>query len=73
MANNTLEGNRRHIPRQTGRTTTLVDAIEGTLADFLAAQIAALDAASDVSPAYPVWHQRGVAALNEPAATGRAR
>ena len=32
------------------------------------AQIAALDAASDVSPAYPVWHQRGVAALNEPAA-----
>jgi len=44
VANNTLEGNRRHIPRQTGRTTTLVDAIEGTLADFLAARIAALDA-----------------------------
>ena len=29
------------------------------------AQIAALDAASDVSPAYPVWHQRGFAMLNE--------
>jgi aryl-alcohol dehydrogenase-like predicted oxidoreductase len=28
-------------------------------------QIAALDAASDVSPAYPVWHQRGFAMLNE--------
>jgi len=29
------------------------------------AQIATLDAASDVSPAYPVWHQRGFAMLNE--------
>ena len=45
MANDTLEGNRRRqIPRQTSRSTSLLDAIEGTLADFLAAQIAALDA-----------------------------
>ena len=29
------------------------------------AQIAALDAASDVPPAYPVWHQRGFPMLNE--------
>jgi aryl-alcohol dehydrogenase-like predicted oxidoreductase len=29
------------------------------------AQVAALDAASDVSPAYPVWHQRGFPMLNE--------
>ena len=29
------------------------------------AQIATLDAASDVSPAYPVWHRRGFAMLNE--------
>jgi geranylgeranyl diphosphate synthase type I len=46
VANYTLEGNRRRqIPRQTGRSASLLDAIEGTLADFLAAQIAALDAA----------------------------
>ena len=32
------------------------------------AQIETLDAASDVSPAYPVWHQRGFPMLNEPAA-----
>ncbi|WP_433372962.1 polyprenyl synthetase family protein [Actinoplanes sp. CA-142083] len=46
MANDTLEQNRRRpIPRQTtGRSDTLLDAIEGTLADFLAAQIASLDA-----------------------------
>jgi len=45
VANDTLEGNRRRqIPRQTSRSTSLLDAIEGTLADFLAAQIAALDA-----------------------------
>ena len=45
MANDTLEGNRRQqLPRQAGRGTPLLDAIEGTLADFLAAQIAALDA-----------------------------
>ncbi|HEX4381650.1 MAG TPA: aldo/keto reductase, partial [Myxococcales bacterium] len=30
-----------------------------------AAQVAALDAASEVPPAYPVWHQRGFAMLNE--------
>ena len=29
------------------------------------AQVAALDEASDVPPAYPVWHQRGSAMLNE--------
>jgi aryl-alcohol dehydrogenase-like predicted oxidoreductase len=29
------------------------------------AQVAALDAASDTPAAYPVWHQRGFAALNE--------
>ncbi len=28
-------------------------------------QVAALDAASDVPPAYPVWHQRGFPMLNE--------
>jgi geranylgeranyl diphosphate synthase type I len=46
VANDTLEQNRhRRIPRQTtGRSDTLLDAIEGTLADFLAAQIASLDA-----------------------------
>ena len=45
MANDTLEGNRRPpIPRQASRGASLLDAIEGTLADFLAAQIAALDA-----------------------------
>jgi aryl-alcohol dehydrogenase-like predicted oxidoreductase len=30
-----------------------------------AEQVARLDAASDVPPAYPVWHQRGFAMLNE--------
>ncbi len=30
-----------------------------------AEQIAALDAASDQTPAYPVWHQRGMPELNE--------
>ncbi|GIE96265.1 polyprenyl synthetase family protein [Paractinoplanes rishiriensis] len=44
MANDTLEGNRhRGIPRQAARVTVLIDAIEGTLADFLAAQTVALD------------------------------
>jgi aryl-alcohol dehydrogenase-like predicted oxidoreductase len=33
-------------------------------------QVAKLDAASDVLPAYPVWHQRGFPALNERAAQG---
>jgi aryl-alcohol dehydrogenase-like predicted oxidoreductase len=31
------------------------------------AQVAALDAASDVTPAYPYWHQRGFAERNPPA------
>jgi aryl-alcohol dehydrogenase-like predicted oxidoreductase len=31
-------------------------------------QVAKLDAASDVEPAYPVWHQRGFPQLNERAA-----
>ena len=45
MANDTLQGNRRRqIPRQAGQSAALVDAVEGTLADFLAAQIVALDA-----------------------------
>jgi geranylgeranyl diphosphate synthase type I len=45
VANDTLEGNRRRpIPSQTGRAAPLLGAIEGTLADFLAAQIAVLDA-----------------------------
>jgi geranylgeranyl diphosphate synthase type I len=47
VGNDTLEGNRRGgIPRQAGSATTgrLLDAIDGTLADFLAAQIAGLDA-----------------------------
>ena len=30
-----------------------------------AEQVAALDAASEVTPAYPVWHQRGFPMLNE--------
>ena len=33
-------------------------------------QVTKLDAASDVLPAYPVWHQRGFPALNERAAEG---
>ena len=33
-------------------------------------QVAKLDAASDVLPAYPVWHQRGSPMLNERAALG---
>jgi aryl-alcohol dehydrogenase-like predicted oxidoreductase len=33
------------------------------------AQVATLDAASDVPPAYPVWHQRGFPMLNEKAAS----
>ncbi len=28
-------------------------------------QVASLDGASDVPPAYPVWHQRGFSMLNE--------
>lgn len=45
MAHDTLEGNRhREIPRQTSPAHALLDAVEGTLADFLAAQIATFDA-----------------------------
>jgi geranylgeranyl diphosphate synthase, type I len=45
VANDTLEGNRRRgIPRQAGPAIAPVKAIEGTLADFLATRIAALDA-----------------------------
>src|SRR4051794_27907140 len=44
VVNDTLHGNRPGIPRQAASKGTLTDAIEGTLADFLAAQIAGLDA-----------------------------
>ncbi|MFC7535298.1 polyprenyl synthetase family protein [Actinoplanes sp. GCM10030250] len=45
MANHTLEGNRvETIPRQLVSQRALIGAVEGTLADFLACQIAALDA-----------------------------
>ncbi len=45
MAHDTLAGTRhREIPRQAGSHHALTDAVEGTLADFLAAQIAGLDA-----------------------------
>ncbi|WP_436524848.1 polyprenyl synthetase family protein [Actinoplanes sp. HUAS TT8] len=44
MANDTLEGNRvGAIPRQPASHTGLTSAVEGTLADFLASQIASLD------------------------------
>jgi diketogulonate reductase-like aldo/keto reductase len=33
--------------------------------NLTAAQVAALDAASDTPAAYPVWHQRGFPILNE--------
>ena len=33
-------------------------------------QVATLDAASEVTPAYPVWHQRDFPMLNERAASG---
>jgi geranylgeranyl diphosphate synthase type I len=45
VANHTLEGSRcEAIPRQPVSHRTLIGAVEGTLADFLASQIAALDA-----------------------------
>lgn len=45
MANDTLEQNRRHgIPRQAAPPAAPVDAVEGTLTDFLTAQTAAFDA-----------------------------
>ncbi|KHD74120.1 polyprenyl synthetase family protein [Actinoplanes utahensis] len=44
MANHTLEGNRLEaIPRQPVSHRALISAVEGTLADFLACQIPALD------------------------------
>ncbi|WP_430791729.1 polyprenyl synthetase family protein [Actinoplanes sp. G11-F43] len=44
MANHTLEGNRLEaIPRQPVSHRALIGAVEGTLADFLACQIASLD------------------------------
>jgi geranylgeranyl diphosphate synthase type I len=44
VGNDTLKGNRhRGIPRQAAPRHALIDAIEGTLADFLAAQIGLLD------------------------------
>ena len=45
MANHTLEGKRLEaIPRQPVSQRALIGAVEGTLADFLASQIASLDA-----------------------------
>jgi geranylgeranyl diphosphate synthase type I len=45
VAHDTLEGNRhRGIPRQAASPHALTDAVEGTLADFLAVQIGGLDA-----------------------------
>lgn len=43
----------------------LIENIGATGWSLSAGQVAALDAASDVAPAYPVWHQRGFAMLNE--------
>ena len=34
--------------------------------NLTAEQVAKLDAASDVTPAYPYWHQRGFAERNPP-------
>ena len=43
----------------------LVDNIGAIGWNLTAAHVARLDAASETSPAYPVWHQRGFAMLNE--------
>lgn len=43
----------------------LIENIGATGWSLTAEQVAALDAASDVPPAYPVWHQRGFPMLNE--------
>jgi geranylgeranyl diphosphate synthase type I len=44
VANDTLEGYPPSgLPRQLGRETELIDAVEGTLADFLASQVGSLD------------------------------
>jgi aryl-alcohol dehydrogenase-like predicted oxidoreductase len=47
----------------------LLENIGATGWSLSAEQVAALDAASDVPPAYPVWHQRGFPMLNERAMT----
>jgi aryl-alcohol dehydrogenase-like predicted oxidoreductase len=44
----------------------LIDNIGATGWRLTTEQNALLEAASDVSPAYPVWHQRGFPMLNEP-------
>ena len=44
----------------------LIDNIGATGWSLSAEQNALLETASDVSPAYPVWHQRGFPQLNEP-------
>jgi aryl-alcohol dehydrogenase-like predicted oxidoreductase len=44
----------------------LIDNIGATGWALTAEQNALLETASDVSPAYPVWHQRGFPMLNEP-------
>jgi aryl-alcohol dehydrogenase-like predicted oxidoreductase len=43
----------------------LIENIGATGWTLTAAQVAALDAASDVPPAYPTWHQRGFPQLHE--------
>jgi aryl-alcohol dehydrogenase-like predicted oxidoreductase len=43
----------------------LVDNIGAVGWELSPAQVATLDAASEVSPAYPVWHQRDFPMLNE--------
>ena len=43
----------------------LIENIGATGWNLTPEQVAALNAASDVKPAYPVWHQRGFPMLNE--------
>lgn len=43
----------------------LIENIGATGWNLSAEQVSALDLASDVSPAYPAWHQRGFPMLNE--------
>ena len=47
----------------------LIENIGATGWNLTPEQVAALNAASDVKPAYPVWHQRGFPMLNERATT----
>jgi aryl-alcohol dehydrogenase-like predicted oxidoreductase len=47
----------------------LVDNIGAVGWNLTEEQVARLDAASDVPPAYPAWHQRGFAMLNERGST----